>query len=208
VGHLGRQHARIHSDLAAEGLTESVVVCDLDEEIARRVSSERKVEWTADWREVIGRVDAVSLADATLQQRSQERIRRAARALGSVQRDALRSFLRHARQHLNVVRILREHFSSECKRFVGFIADNVSFESCRLEDFSLLLRRENRICSFEEGECDHAVFDLQDFTCDHFSHIHSCSAVWKLRDEVFGGGEFGRWIGGEFDCRERVGFSR
>ena len=65
VGHLGRQHARIHSDLAAEGLTESVVVCDLDEEIARRVSSERKVEWTADWREVIGRVDAVSLAVPT-----------------------------------------------------------------------------------------------------------------------------------------------
>jgi len=65
VGHLGRQHARIHSDLAAEGLTESVVVCDLDEETARRVSSERKVEWTADWREVIGRVDAVSLAVPT-----------------------------------------------------------------------------------------------------------------------------------------------
>ena len=65
VGHLGRQHARIHSVLAAEGLTESVVVCDLDEEIARRVSSERKVEWTADWREVIGRVDAVSLAVPT-----------------------------------------------------------------------------------------------------------------------------------------------
>src|SRR4029079_2775842 len=65
VGHLGRQHARIHSYLAAEGLTESVVVCDLDEEIARRVSSERKVEWTADWREVIGRVDAVRLAVPT-----------------------------------------------------------------------------------------------------------------------------------------------
>ena len=65
VGHLGRQHARIHSDLAAEGLTESVFVCDLDEEIARRVSSERKVEWTTDWREVIGRVDAVSLAVPT-----------------------------------------------------------------------------------------------------------------------------------------------
>jgi len=65
VGHLGRQHARIHSDLAAEGLTESVFICDLDEEIALRVASERKVEWTADWREVIGRVDAVSLAVPT-----------------------------------------------------------------------------------------------------------------------------------------------
>src|SRR6185369_11596584 len=65
VGHLGRQHARIHSDLAAEGLTESVLVCDLDEEIARQVSSARNVEWTADWREVIGQVDAVSLAVPT-----------------------------------------------------------------------------------------------------------------------------------------------
>ncbi|HEY6229944.1 MAG TPA: Gfo/Idh/MocA family oxidoreductase [Pyrinomonadaceae bacterium] len=65
VGHLGRQHARIHSDLAAEGLTQCVLVCDLDEEIARRVSSERNVEWTADWREAIGQVDAVSLAVPT-----------------------------------------------------------------------------------------------------------------------------------------------
>lgn len=65
VGHLGRQHARIHSYLAAEGLTEFVSVCDLDEKTAREISSERSVEWTTDWRKLVGRVEAVSLAVPT-----------------------------------------------------------------------------------------------------------------------------------------------
>jgi predicted dehydrogenase len=65
VGHLGRQHARIHSNLAAEGLTEFVSVCDLDEKTARDIASERKVEWVTDWRKLLGRVDAVSLAVPT-----------------------------------------------------------------------------------------------------------------------------------------------
>src|SRR5580765_3621731 len=65
VGHLGRQHARIHSDLAAEGLAEFVTVCDLDEKTAQTIAAERKVDWTSDWRKLIGRVDAVSLAVPT-----------------------------------------------------------------------------------------------------------------------------------------------
>jgi len=65
VGHLGRQHARIHSNLAAEGLTEFAVVCDRDEKTAREVAAERNVQWTTDWRKLIGRVDAVSLAVPT-----------------------------------------------------------------------------------------------------------------------------------------------
>lgn len=65
VGHLGRQHARIHSALAGEGLTEFACVCDLDEKTARDVASERNVDWTTDWRKLIGRVDAVSLAVPT-----------------------------------------------------------------------------------------------------------------------------------------------
>ena len=64
VGHLGRQHARIYSNLAAEGLTEFAFVCDLDEKTSRDIASE-KVEWTTDWRTLIGRVDAVSLAVPT-----------------------------------------------------------------------------------------------------------------------------------------------
>jgi predicted dehydrogenase len=66
VGHLGRQHARIHSNLAAEGVSEFVFVCDVDEQTARAIASERNVEWTTDWRQLIGKVDAVSLAVPTV----------------------------------------------------------------------------------------------------------------------------------------------
>src|SRR2546421_2998150 len=65
VGHLGRQHARIHAALDDEGLIEFVSVCDLDEETARNIAVERDTEWTTDWRDVIGRCDAVSLAVPT-----------------------------------------------------------------------------------------------------------------------------------------------
>lgn len=65
VGSLGRQHARIHAALAAEGATQFIAVCDLNEETARTIAEERQVEWTRDWRELIGRVDAVSLAVPT-----------------------------------------------------------------------------------------------------------------------------------------------
>jgi predicted dehydrogenase len=65
VGHLGRQHARIHATLAAEGQTQFVSVCDLDEETARNIASERDTEWTTDWQKLIGRCDAVSLAVPT-----------------------------------------------------------------------------------------------------------------------------------------------
>ena len=65
VGSLGRQHARIHADLAAEGLSEFVSVCDLNEETARSISGERKTDWTTDWHELIGRIDAASVAVPT-----------------------------------------------------------------------------------------------------------------------------------------------
>ena len=65
VGHLGRQHARIHANLAAEGLSQFVAVCDIDNETARSVSIERKTDYVSDWQELIGRVEAVSLAVPT-----------------------------------------------------------------------------------------------------------------------------------------------
>lgn len=65
VGSLGKQHARIHSALAAEGVSEFVAVCDLNEETARSVSSERKTDWTTSWRDLIGRIDAASVAVPT-----------------------------------------------------------------------------------------------------------------------------------------------
>jgi predicted dehydrogenase len=65
AGSLGSQHARIHAALAVEGLSQFAAVCDLNEETARAVSSERKTDWTTDYRELIGRVDAVSVAVPT-----------------------------------------------------------------------------------------------------------------------------------------------
>lgn len=65
VGSLGRHHARIHHAIALEGQSEFVAVCDLNEETARTVGSERETEWTTDWQQLIGKVDAVSLAVPT-----------------------------------------------------------------------------------------------------------------------------------------------
>src|SRR5258705_7719836 len=65
VGSLGRQHARIHADLAAEGLSQFVSVCDLNESTARTVGTERRINWTSKWHELIGNVDAVSIAAPT-----------------------------------------------------------------------------------------------------------------------------------------------
>ena len=65
TGSLGRQHARIHGDLASEGGCEFVAVCDLNEKTARSVSEERKTDWTTDWRELTGRIDAASIAVPT-----------------------------------------------------------------------------------------------------------------------------------------------
>lgn len=65
VGHLGRQHARIHAALASEGLTQFVSVCDRDEATARAIADERQTAWTTDWRTLPGACDAVSLAVPT-----------------------------------------------------------------------------------------------------------------------------------------------
>jgi predicted dehydrogenase len=65
VGHLGRQHVRIHAALAAEGASQLVTVCDLKEDVARVIGAERTTHWTTDWRTLLGKVDAVSLAVPT-----------------------------------------------------------------------------------------------------------------------------------------------
>jgi len=65
VGSLGSQHARIHATLAAEGTSQFVAVCDLNEETARSVSNERKTDWTTNWRDLIGKIDVASVAVPT-----------------------------------------------------------------------------------------------------------------------------------------------
>jgi predicted dehydrogenase len=65
VGSLGRQHARLHAALASEGMTEFIGVVDLNEQTAKTVGEERSVEWSTNWRDLVGKVDAVSLAVPT-----------------------------------------------------------------------------------------------------------------------------------------------
>jgi predicted dehydrogenase len=65
VGHLGQQHARIQAGLAAEGRSRFNGVCDIDAERVSRVAREWGPKPTTDWRTLIGKVDAVSLAVPT-----------------------------------------------------------------------------------------------------------------------------------------------
>jgi len=62
VGHLGRHHARIY---AAHAGAELVGVADYDE-TQREVADQYNVPFYQDWRELIGKVDAVSLAVPTV----------------------------------------------------------------------------------------------------------------------------------------------
>jgi predicted dehydrogenase len=65
VGHLGKQHARIHAALAREGRSEFAGVCDIDAARANEIAHQYEVTATGDWRRLIGGVEAVSLAVPT-----------------------------------------------------------------------------------------------------------------------------------------------
>src|SRR6185295_5652995 len=65
VGSLGRHHARNYAELAAEGRIELLGVCDVKPETAASVASEHACEAFTDWRDLAGRVDAVSVATPT-----------------------------------------------------------------------------------------------------------------------------------------------
>src|SRR6266576_315807 len=65
VGHLGKQHARIHATLSDEGRSQFVSVCDIDDARANEIAMEHKVGAVTQWQTLIGNVDAVSLAVPT-----------------------------------------------------------------------------------------------------------------------------------------------
>jgi predicted dehydrogenase len=65
VGHLGTQHARLHAALAAEQLCEFVAVCDIDEQRSNEIAAAHRTQAASDWRTLLGKVDAVSLAVPT-----------------------------------------------------------------------------------------------------------------------------------------------
>lgn len=62
VGHLGRHHARILSDLP--GVTLAAVV-DVNHPRAEEIAAERRAKAFGDWREILSAVDAVTIAAPT-----------------------------------------------------------------------------------------------------------------------------------------------
>ncbi len=65
VGSLGRHHARNYAELAAEGEVQLAGVCDLDPVTADSISTAHSCPSFTDWRDLIGLVDAVSIATPT-----------------------------------------------------------------------------------------------------------------------------------------------
>ncbi len=65
VGSLGQHHARNFAELSKEGKGEFVGVCDLNEENARTIAEKNSCEYFTDWRELLDKVDAVSIVTPT-----------------------------------------------------------------------------------------------------------------------------------------------
>jgi predicted dehydrogenase len=63
VGHLGQAHARIHASLEAVDL---VAVCDTDEARGRKIAEAYNTRFVADCRDILGAVEAVSVATPTV----------------------------------------------------------------------------------------------------------------------------------------------
>lgn len=65
VGSLGRHHARNYAELTLEGRVKLVGVCDIDADTASVIAADHESDHYSDWRELIGKVDAVSIATPT-----------------------------------------------------------------------------------------------------------------------------------------------
>ena len=65
VGSLGRHHARNYAELGREGVVDFVGVCDADQKTAESVAGDNQAAYFIDWHELIGKVDAVSIATPT-----------------------------------------------------------------------------------------------------------------------------------------------
>jgi predicted dehydrogenase len=63
VGHLGREHARVYSSLADATL---IAVCDTNETNGRAIADLYGVRFVRDYRELLGEVEAVSVATPTV----------------------------------------------------------------------------------------------------------------------------------------------
>ncbi|WP_457753362.1 UDP-N-acetylglucosamine 3-dehydrogenase [Thermococcus sp.] len=65
VGNMGRHHARVYSELAEEGKVEFIGVADANFKRAKEIAGQYRVRAFQDYRELMGEVDAVSIAVPT-----------------------------------------------------------------------------------------------------------------------------------------------
>ncbi|HRA41823.1 MAG TPA: Gfo/Idh/MocA family oxidoreductase, partial [Pyrinomonadaceae bacterium] len=65
VGSLGRHHGRNYAELAAEGRVEMFGVCDVNAETAATIAADNKCDSFTNWRDLLGKVDVVSVATPT-----------------------------------------------------------------------------------------------------------------------------------------------
>lgn len=65
VGSLGQHHARNYAELASEGVGRFVGVCDSNEQQARTIAEKNGCDSFTDWRDLLGKVDAVSIVTPT-----------------------------------------------------------------------------------------------------------------------------------------------
>lgn len=65
VGSLGQHHARNYAEIAAAGATKFVGVCDSNEENARTIAEKNDCDFYTDWRDLLDKVDAVSIVTPT-----------------------------------------------------------------------------------------------------------------------------------------------
>ena len=65
VGSLGRHHARNYAELAKEGRVEFVGACDSAPETLKRVATDNNCDSYSDWRELLEKLDLVSIATPT-----------------------------------------------------------------------------------------------------------------------------------------------
>lgn len=65
VGSLGQHHARNFAELSNKGKGEFVGVCDINEENARTIAEKNNCAYFTDWRELLDKVEAVSIVTPT-----------------------------------------------------------------------------------------------------------------------------------------------
>ncbi|HKX84529.1 MAG TPA: Gfo/Idh/MocA family oxidoreductase, partial [Pyrinomonadaceae bacterium] len=65
VGSLGRHHARNYAELAREGRIDYVGACDSNRDTAAEIGTANASDFYADWRELLDKVDLVSVATPT-----------------------------------------------------------------------------------------------------------------------------------------------